>query len=689
MKILIIFIMVNLIYSDCTTLSQYQCMVDTECQWIDDYKQGLCSDLNQSQCNSGDYGYCFWGDSYGGLEECQGGNYSISQGFCAENQNIVTNFIDNSIDDSIESLLINFGYQKLGDKNIYLINNRGGKEKIILSYDEINITYDGFELINPSFVYDWNSSYKEKHVYNYDKIIFHVSFDQIYSLITEFIYNKKINKISDLHIETYNFQYIGSNHRLDSKNIKPNNILKFSINKIELIFNGYINEAIIKNLDLNRELPAFNQNLKFKIQDFEVDEFIINNIDQKDEIVNLLSLQRHKQELFSINNLEFDMKYLPENNFYNTSVNFDHPYFKFDIIDNINIQNLETLDVEKIKIGNSNTELGALIKLPKNINIDLSQFIGKNINIVIPETIEGRFVIDGKYPGFLSSIIGIPTYFNYVEKAYASDAHTQIKTIYEECKIWRATHSDFPDDIYEMIEEDASNISNATLLKWQFEIDLIQSSESYSGIEGSIIATSTEEMPGGADKQVCFNVADGKYTGYGTSEECAEYFISGAKRFDYSKNSGKSNKNNEIMEEWVDINSLNFNFNFNLSGFSFSISDLKEPKIPIEFFNNLLLSNISLDFNYQNSLLNINSTIDSNLFDMSGNGLIDFKDYNNPWIDKGIIIISDISQQLESFIKILEEDIDHPFPRNFNDILLNITGYLEEPRIKGMEAVPW
>ena len=42
MKILIIFIMVNLIYSDCTTLSQYQCMVDTECQWIDDYKQGLC-----------------------------------------------------------------------------------------------------------------------------------------------------------------------------------------------------------------------------------------------------------------------------------------------------------------------------------------------------------------------------------------------------------------------------------------------------------------------------------------------------------------------------------------------------------------------------------------------------------------------------------------------------------------------
>jgi prepilin-type N-terminal cleavage/methylation domain-containing protein len=121
--------------------------------------------------------------------------------------------------------------------------------------------------------------------------------------------------------------------------------------------------------------------------------------------------------------------------------------------------------------------------------------------------------------GILAAI-AIPTYFNYVEKAYASDANTQIKTIFEECKIWRATHSDFPSDVDEMIEEDASNISQSTLLKWQFEIDLTQSTESSSGIEGSIIATSTEEMPGGSDKKVCFDATEGRFTGYGTSEEC-------------------------------------------------------------------------------------------------------------------------------------------------------------------------
>ena len=108
--------------------------------------------------------------------------------------------------------------------------------------------------------------------------------------------------------------------------------------------------------------------------------------------------------------------------------------------------------------------------------------------------------------GILAAI-AIPTYFNYVEKAYASDANTQIKTIFEECKIWRATHSDFPSDVDEMIQEDASNISQSTLLKWQFEIDLTQSTETSSGIEGSIIATSTEEMPGGSDKKVCSKIS--------------------------------------------------------------------------------------------------------------------------------------------------------------------------------------
>ena len=117
--------------------------------------------------------------------------------------------------------------------------------------------------------------------------------------------------------------------------------------------------------------------------------------------------------------------------------------------------------------------------------------------------------------------IAIPTYFNYVEKAYASDAQTQIKTLLEECKIWKTTHEDFPSDVQEMIDEGFGNIQSSTLRKWAFEIDLQQSTEGGSDLEGSINATSLEYMPGGPDKKVCFDVETGEFTGYGTKEECA------------------------------------------------------------------------------------------------------------------------------------------------------------------------
>ena len=72
-----------------------------------------------------------------------------------------------------------------------------------------------------------------------------------------------------------------------------------------------------------------------------------------------------------------------------------------------------------------------------------------------------------------------------------------------------------------MIDEGAGNISKSTLKKWTFEIDLQQSSDGSSDLEGTINATSLEDMPGGVDKKVCFDVETGVFTGYGTKEECA------------------------------------------------------------------------------------------------------------------------------------------------------------------------
>ena len=87
--------------------------------------------------------------------------------------------------------------------------------------------------------------------------------------------------------------------------------------------------------------------------------------------------------------------------------------------------------------------------------------------------------------GILAAI-AIPTYFTYVQKAYASDAQTQIKVILEECKIWKTTEPEFPSDPYEMLDAGYGNISLTTLKKWEFEIKLEEGETAGQDITGTM-----------------------------------------------------------------------------------------------------------------------------------------------------------------------------------------------------------
>ena len=110
--------------------------------------------------------------------------------------------------------------------------------------------------------------------------------------------------------------------------------------------------------------------------------------------------------------------------------------------------------------------------------------------------------------GILATV-AIPTYFSYVEKAYASDAKTQIKNILMNADIYRQEQGSYPDDITDM-ENGYLDIKQSVKEQWTFEIDL-----SEDGSTGTITATSTEKMEGGADKTITFDVETGKYSGYG------------------------------------------------------------------------------------------------------------------------------------------------------------------------------
>ena len=114
--------------------------------------------------------------------------------------------------------------------------------------------------------------------------------------------------------------------------------------------------------------------------------------------------------------------------------------------------------------------------------------------------------------GILATV-AIPTYFSYVEKAYASDAKTQIKNILMNADIYRQEQGSYPDDITDM-ENGYLDIKESVKEKWTFEIDLAE-----DGSTGTISATSTEKMEGGADKTVTFDVETGKFSGYGQGDE--------------------------------------------------------------------------------------------------------------------------------------------------------------------------
>ena len=118
--------------------------------------------------------------------------------------------------------------------------------------------------------------------------------------------------------------------------------------------------------------------------------------------------------------------------------------------------------------------------------------------------------------GILAAI-AVPTYFNYVERGYASDAKVQMKNILENSKLYYSENDEFPEDVKLMNEEGYANVPEATLRKWQFTIEL--SYESSQGISGTITAESLDEMKGGAGKILMYDVQQGKFLGYGTNEE--------------------------------------------------------------------------------------------------------------------------------------------------------------------------
>ena len=107
--------------------------------------------------------------------------------------------------------------------------------------------------------------------------------------------------------------------------------------------------------------------------------------------------------------------------------------------------------------------------------------------------------------------IGIPTYYSYVRKGYATEAKTQMKNIVQASEIYKMENDSYPPDCWETLkEEDYLEIKKSITKKWEFECSFDEDGEG-----GIIFATSTEEMDGGAGNLIVYDKASGLFSGYG------------------------------------------------------------------------------------------------------------------------------------------------------------------------------
>ncbi len=102
--------------------------------------------------------------------------------------------------------------------------------------------------------------------------------------------------------------------------------------------------------------------------------------------------------------------------------------------------------------------------------------------------------------------IAVPTYLRYVESARASDARSTLSALYKNARLFYQDSGDWPGSVEDLRRGKYLEIDRGTLRQWNFDI---------SGLPDELKATSLDEMPGGAGREIRFDVERGKFLGYG------------------------------------------------------------------------------------------------------------------------------------------------------------------------------
>ena len=105
--------------------------------------------------------------------------------------------------------------------------------------------------------------------------------------------------------------------------------------------------------------------------------------------------------------------------------------------------------------------------------------------------------------------LAVPRYLRYVEKSRSTEAQTAISAIRKTYDVYMQTNGSTADFTIERAMKE-TKLGESTVKNWKFDVT--------GNPPKKIIATSTEDFPGGADKQVWYDVDEAKFHGYGVDQ---------------------------------------------------------------------------------------------------------------------------------------------------------------------------
>ena len=437
-KLCLSFIIFNLLLAQCDNVSEYVCQLNPACEWFSEIKEGECSDLSQLECQSAKYNYCYWNYGYEGKGECAGGDYTMINGYCIDSNNAINDFVDNVAIRGLSTLLKASGFKQSSDNQFILDDNDA---RFIISYDDIHINPNGFEIKNLKLYagYYPDQKYNNKAERSLSLAIGSIktdlSLDQLIYLIEQIIYDENLGKLASFSIDSKNMQfdiyqdpkYVREIDDLDDYiNERRYSEMSFLLEEASFNFDGYISQKIIEDMD-DGILPDINQSLKFFAKNFMIDKLIGKNginHSKKFDFDGIFNSSILTDNLLKIEYCNIEAEYLPKSNKIQFLFDIEHPFAGFKSLLNSGVS-INYNDPEDSKWNSAYAEFELRYKFPEMLDLDLEKVIDiygheEILTTRLPNSANVGFSI--KYDDLQSSIDKIRNRENQSQDEAALDA---------------------------------------------------------------------------------------------------------------------------------------------------------------------------------------------------------------------------------------------------------------------------